>query len=112
MVESVDLVVAALAAGATAGVTETASTAVKDAYQSLKTLTRRAVRRGGSDEEPADPEELRAALVAADVAGDAELIAAAEEVLALTGRTATYHVHDNKGVQIGDGNTMTLNFRE
>ena len=35
VIESVDLVVAALAAGAAAGVTDTASAAVKDAYQGL-----------------------------------------------------------------------------
>ncbi|MFE9745710.1 RIP homotypic interaction motif-containing protein [Saccharothrix saharensis] len=110
MIESVDLVVAALAAGATAGVTDTASAAVKDAYQGLKSLTRRALRRGGADEDTADPDELRAALVAADVDADAELLAAARAVLELTGRAGTVHVHDNQGVQIGDHNTMTLHF--
>ncbi|MEU4447219.1 hypothetical protein AB0K14_37740 [Actinosynnema sp. NPDC050801] len=114
VIESVDLVVAALAAGATAGVTDTASTAVKDAYQGLKSLTRRALRRGGVEEEPTDPEQLKAALTAADAGADAELVAAARRVLELADPegAAKYRVdvHDNQGVQIGDGNTMTLNF--
>ncbi len=112
MIESVDLVVAALAAGAAAGLTETASTAVGDAYQGLKSLTRRALRRGGVDEEPTDPGELREALAAADAGADAELLAAARRVLELTDPTGKYvvDVHDNQGVQVGDGNTMTLNF--
>ncbi|ONI87368.1 hypothetical protein ALI22I_21770 [Saccharothrix sp. ALI-22-I] len=116
VIESVDLVVAALAAGATAGMTETASTAVKDAYQGLKSLTSRALRRGGSDDEPTDPEELKAALTAADAGSDPELVAAARRVLELTdpeGASAgkyRVNVRDSQGVQIGDGNTMTLNF--
>ncbi|WP_236594770.1 RIP homotypic interaction motif-containing protein [Saccharothrix sp. 6-C] len=114
MIESVDLVVAALAAGAAAGVTDTASTAVKDAYRGLKSLTRRALRRGGVAQEPTDPVELKAALTAADAGADVELVAAARRVLELAdpAGAAKYHVdaHDNQGVQIGDGNTMTLNF--
>ncbi|MER5265773.1 hypothetical protein ABTZ99_27185 [Actinosynnema sp. NPDC002837] len=114
VIESVDLVVAALAAGAVAGVTDTASTAVKDAYQGLKSLTRRALRRGGVTEVPTDPEELTAALTAADAGSDVELVAAAREVLALADPDAAakyrIDVHDNQGVQVGDGNTMTLNF--
>ena len=113
MIESVDLVVAALAAGAAAGVTDTASTAVKDAYQGLKSLTRRALRRGGVTEEPTAPEELKAALTAADAGSDVELVAAARKVLELADPEAAakyrVDVHGNQGVQIGDGNTMTLN---
>lgn len=114
---------AALGAGAAAGVSDTASTAVTDAYSGLKALTRKALRRSGREDERlperlADPEahrdELVAALAAAGAGQDAELIAAAAAMLRLTGQRGKYviDVHDNKGVQIGDGNTMTLDFDE
>lgn len=112
----IDLVMAALAAGATAGLTNTASAGVKDAYEGLKSLTRKALHRDEADEQLeqqlADPqahsEELRAELAAAHADNDAELVAAARKLLALV--EYRIDVHDNQGVQIGDGNTMTLNF--
>jgi hypothetical protein len=95
VIESVQLVVAALAAGAAAGAGETASTAVRDAYEGLKSLTHRALRRS----EPAkgegavldawlgDPvthqEQLAAMLSAPRVEVDDELVAAARRVLEL-----------------------------
>jgi hypothetical protein len=45
VIESAELVVAALAAGAAAGARETASTAVKDAYTGVKSLAVRVLRR-------------------------------------------------------------------
>lgn len=124
--EAVELVMTALSAGAAAGVTSTASAAVKDAYTGLKTLVAKAVRRAGTstetdvvDEKVADPDrhraELVASLTAVAVESDTELLQAATKMLALTdppgSETSKYcvDVHDNQGVQVGEDNTMTLN---
>ncbi|MFJ9782602.1 hypothetical protein ACIRSS_23680 [Amycolatopsis sp. NPDC101161] len=131
MIESVELVVAALAAGAK----ETASTAVKDAYAGVKSLTVRTLRRAepapaevverveadavasaGDESGAAGRRKLTAALTAADAGADEELVAAALKVLELTDpdgtQAAKYRVllHGNKGVQIGDHNTQTNTF--
>jgi hypothetical protein len=126
MLESVELVVAALVAGAATGVGDSASAAVRDGYEGLKSLTRRALRRAATAEELSvveaglvDPERHREMLAevlsAADVDGDEELVAAARWVLELTGHTEAgkYQgvvVRDNRGVQVGDHNTQTNTF--
>ncbi|SFW86812.1 hypothetical protein SAMN04489730_6510 [Amycolatopsis australiensis] len=130
MLESVGLVVAALSAGAAAGAGGAASAAVRDGYEGLKSLTLRAVRRSPSTSEDgqavleaglAVPEahqaELAAALSAAAVELDDELVAAARHVLELTGlagvsdrRYGQVEVRDNQGVQVGDHNTQTNTF--
>lgn len=122
MTGSIELVVAALAAGATAGLTDTASTAVKDAYTGLKAATRKVLRRDRSvdaaqlERHLANPQDhrrqLTEALAAVDAGTDAELAAAAERVLVLVSPPTAdrVHIHHNQGVQIGDGNTMTNNF--
>ncbi|MFK0248184.1 hypothetical protein ACIQUM_26120 [Amycolatopsis azurea] len=130
MIESVELVVAALAAGAAAGTRETASTAVKDAYSGVKTLALRTLRRGesvpaavveavesdvitsGDDEGGvARRRDLEAALTEVGAGNDDELVAAALKVLELTD-PGKYRVtlHGNKGVQVGDHNTQTNTF--
>jgi hypothetical protein len=124
MVESVDFVLAALAAGTGAGLTSTASEAVKDSYAALKAQVVRLLSgRGGVAAElvdsPVERElELREALVAAGADGDPELVAAARRVLetadpegAQAGKYAV-DVRDSKGVQVGDHNTMTVTFNE
>ncbi|MFI7122638.1 hypothetical protein [Amycolatopsis sp. NPDC049868] len=135
MIESVELVVAALAAGAAAGAGETASAAVKDAYTGVKTLAARALRRAKAvpaevvelveadavtlTEDGGDGvgrRELTAALAAASAGEDEELVAAALKVLELTdpdrAQAGKYRVllHGNKGVQVGDHNTQTNTF--
>ncbi|MFI9008858.1 RIP homotypic interaction motif-containing protein [Actinosynnema sp. NPDC053489] len=123
MIESVDFVMAALAAGAGAGLTDTASTAVKDSYASLKQLVVKAVGRKGAApvteeqvDDPAGHAQVRTALEAAGVAADSELVAAARKVLEATDPQGAvngkYNVdlRDSKGVQVGDNNTMTINF--
>lgn len=132
VVGAVELVIAALSAGAAAGVSSTASAAVTDAYEGLKALVRQAVQKGTSQTNELDaqsesvineqlvaPEQhrdaLAAALNAAGAGQDAELIEVARRVLELvdTGdsraHTFVVDVHDNQGVQTGDYNTMTLN---
>ncbi|MEV4055188.1 hypothetical protein AB0J55_28640 [Amycolatopsis sp. NPDC049688] len=135
MIEAVELVVAALAAGAAAGAGETASTAVKDAYAGVKSLAVRVLRR--AEPVPAEVVEmveadaitsagdvsgtagrrvLTAALTAADAGADEELVAAALKVLELTEPDGTHAgkyrllLHGNKGVQVGDHNTQTNTF--
>jgi hypothetical protein len=119
--DSVELVFAALGAGTAAGVSDSASDAVKDAYARLKSCVVKVLDR--DDEEMrrhlAEPqtarEELLTALRAAQ--DDEELTEAARDMLRLAGyvdhrgKFVTL-VHDNKGVQIGDNNTMTLNLGE
>ncbi|WP_367127427.1 hypothetical protein [Saccharothrix sp. HUAS TT1] len=135
MIESVELVVAALAAGAAAGAGETASAAVRDAYSAVKTLALRVLRRAGSvppavvavvesdavtavDDENGTEQrrELAAALTAADAGEDEQLLAAALKVLELSdpagSQAGKYRVllNGNKGVQIGDSNVQTNHF--
>lgn len=132
MIESVELVVAALAAGAAAGSRETASTAVKDAYVGVKSLAVRVLRRvepvpaevvelveadavtpAGDESGTVGRRELSAALTAADAGAEEQLVAAALKVLELTDpdgtRAGKYQVvlHGNKGVQVGDHNTRS-----
>lgn len=124
------MIVEAVVVGAAAGASATATTAVTDAYSALKDGVRRLLQRGSADTEgdesedlvtaiEADPESerdaLREALTAADADQDTELVAAARRVLTLVdpdgARAGKYRVElrDNTGVQVGDGNTMTLN---
>ena len=128
VLDSVELVVAALLAGAAAGAGDSASAAVRDGYEGLKSLTRRALRRSAAvaGDEPAEVEaglvnpeehreELAEALSAVDVEGDEELVAAARRLLDLTdqaeaGKYQGAMVRENKGVQVGDHNTQTNTF--
>jgi hypothetical protein len=135
VIESAELVVAALAAGAAAGVRESASTAVKDAYSGVKTLALRVLRRAeavppavleavetdaitSSDDERgiARRRELAAALTAADAGANDDLMAAASKVLELVdpagSQAGKYQVFapGAKGIQVGDHNTQTNTF--
>ncbi|HEX5405610.1 MAG TPA: hypothetical protein VFX16_25325 [Pseudonocardiaceae bacterium] len=105
--ELVDVVVSALSAGAVAGVKDTAGTAVKDAYAGLLALLRRRWGHAQVDAVVAlEPAELRRALTEADVVVDEEIVAAARQVL--QAGKYTVDIHESTGVQVGDGNTMTL----
>ncbi|MEV6828715.1 hypothetical protein [Amycolatopsis sp. NPDC051102] len=122
MIEVVELVVTALTAGAVAGAKDTASVAVKDAYANLKVLTTRTLSRRPGWKEPVaaldSPQEHRAELIAAlsaaDAERDVELADAARRLLRLAESSDSevgkyvVNAHHNKGVQIGDGNTMTI----
>jgi hypothetical protein len=124
--EAVDLVVTALAAGAAAGMKDTATSAVKDAYRGLVAAVRARLSRDGEDPatvsmveaHAADPdnrrEDLAAALRAVDVVDDAALLAAARELLFLMEMPGTetskyaVSVRDSQGVQVGDGNILHI----
>jgi len=92
--EPLSLIVAALAAGAAAAAKDTASAAIKDAYQGLKGLVQRKV--AGSpaaavvlEEHAKDPDTydapLKKTLIAAAADQDAAILQAARELLERTG---------------------------
>ena len=119
--DPITLIVTALAAGAASGVMDTASSAVKDAYASLKALVRKrfAGRPTGElvlAEHESAPETWRAPLAAqlgeAGADRDADLVAVAQELMRLVdpaGSRAgkyTVDVRGAQGVQVGDHSTQ------
>jgi hypothetical protein len=125
--EPISLIIAALAAGAIAGVKDTAGQAVKDAYTGLKTLIRR--RFAGNQEAQASldqaerqPESGQALLAqhlqAAGAGGDEELIRAAQALLEQAdpagARAGKYNVRitGGKGIVVGDAANVTMTFND
>jgi len=122
----VELVAAALVAGATAGLTDVAGGAVRDAYQSLRDAVRRRLAKHGDDGEGvlaaneadsgAGQDGLRAALSAAGVDQDEEILAKARALVdalraaGLQSGTNVVDAQNAKGVQVGDRNTQTNTF--
>lgn len=88
----VELIMAALAAGASAGVTNATSGAIADAYAGLKALLSRR------------PDDL------AESARDDDVLAAARHLMTLV--DTRYHVdlREARGVQVGDHNTQVNRF--
>jgi hypothetical protein len=125
--DPISLIIAALAAGAIAGVKDTAGQAVSDAYAGLKALIRRRfagnreaeVALDQSQRQPeADQPQLAQHLQAAGAAGDEELIRAAQEVLKQAdpagARAGKYDVHitGGKGIVVGDAANVTMTFND
>ena len=123
--DPVTLIVAALAAGAASALQDGASAAMKDAYARLKALVKKrfATRPKGElvlAEHQAAPQTweapLAAELSAAGAEGDADMAAAAQELMSLIdeagSRSGKYvvAVRDSQGVQVGDHNTQTNTF--
>jgi hypothetical protein len=116
-VPAVELIAAALAAGATAGATDVATTAVKDTYAELKRLVSRRPQVAETiavlEREQAPELEWRIRL-AGEITDDDAVLTLARRLLDLTGASAgpKYQVDlgDAKGVQIGDGGTQTNTF--
>ena len=123
--DPISLIVAALAAGAAAGVSDTASTAVKDAYTGLRELVRRRLAgRAAAEvalaEHESAPEIWRAPLAAElDGAGagtDEAMVAAAQRVMAIVDEAGTrsgkyvVDLRGAQGVQVGDGNFQVNSF--
>jgi hypothetical protein len=121
--DPVSLVTGALAAG----LSETVSGAVQDAYRGLRDALIRRLRRDGDEtaseqlvhalEERADDvPALRAAVSEANVAEDEEVVAAAAQLLRAAdpagARVGKYVIdlRGAKGVQVGDNPSMTINF--
>ncbi len=125
--DPLSILVAALITGASAAVQETATDAIRDAYNGFKALLRRKFgQREQSpdvvDEPPPETAEARAALERelrdVGAADDQELVAAAQRVLALVDpdghRQGKYRVtvSGGQGVVIGDHAEVTMNFGE
>jgi hypothetical protein len=117
--DPVTMIVTALAAGAALGVTDSASSAVRDAYAGLKALVRKrlGVRPGGElvlaghEEAPGTWQApLRAELAEAGADGDTGLVAAAQALMTLLDEAGaragkyTVDVRGAQGVQIGNHN--------
>ncbi|MFG2593653.1 hypothetical protein [Streptomyces sp. NPDC048438] len=125
----VDLIVAALAAGTSAGLTDAASGAVGNAYGCLLDAVRRRLGGGAGGETEASnvlaagevesevwEARLRRALAQADAENDGELVSAArtllEELRSTVPPKGTYVVDAShaQGAQVGDGNSQTNTF--
>jgi hypothetical protein len=125
--DPISLIIAALAAGAIAGVKDTAGQAVKDAYAGLKALVRRCVAGNREAEAKLDELELRPEadhaelaqhLQATGAAGDGELIKAAQALLKQADPAGAgagkydVRITGGKGIVVGDAATVTMNFNE
>ncbi|WP_030435298.1 hypothetical protein [Actinoplanes subtropicus] len=116
-----DVIVAALAAGAAAGTTNTATVAVQEAYEGLKKLLR--VRLGARREGEALSagagrtgeqwwrERLGEALTESGALDDEEITRSARAVLEAARRPLPgVRVDRSQGVQVGDNNEQTNHF--
>lgn len=122
--DPVSLVVAAVVAGASVGLGETATTAVRDSYQALKILLRDAfhgspgetVVKAELDSTKPDADALKHELEAGDVARRQDIVESARALLSQVDpegiQSGKYNVSvSGSGVvgNIGDGNTSTIN---
>lgn len=125
--DPISLIVAALAAGASAALKDTAGQATKDAYGALKSLLKRKLADKPPVEEAIEEHErapdawkepLRERLGVTGVGEDEEVIRKAQELLALvdpTGaRAGKYDVTitGSKGIVVGDNAEVTMTFNE
>ncbi|MEH2425328.1 MAG: hypothetical protein V7K48_31825 [Nostoc sp.] len=128
--EPISIIIAALGAGAIAATKDTAGTAVKDAYQGLKTLIKQRFADQGKEddsnivdkhEKKLDSEAVKALLqeelVNLGVDQDAEIIKLAQELLkqekpeeSAAGKYNTVFQGEVKGIQVGDRNTQENKF--
>lgn len=122
-----DIVVAALAAGAAAGLNGAASQAVQDTYSTLRERLRRHLSgdkqaRRLLETDKADPSaweaELGDILIASGAHDDEYVLATARHLLALTGASMAksadqrpiVDLQDCKGVQVGHNNVQHIQF--
>jgi hypothetical protein len=120
VVTEVELIVAALAAGAAAGITDTTSAAIRDAYTRLRDGVQR--RLADRDEratlalDAGEAGRLGEDLVGSGADRDEQILASARELLAgldpAGARAGKYSVdlREAKGVMVGDHNTQTNTF--
>jgi hypothetical protein len=125
-VTGVELIAAALAAGAAAGITDTTSGALRDAYVGLRELVRRRLAgRGGQALQALDSEETSPAvwqarlgkeLVDFGADRDDQVLAAARHLLARLDPAGAHagkysvDLREARGVMVGDQNTQTNTF--
>lgn len=111
---TIELITAALAAGAAAGLTDTTSAAIKDSYTALRDGVRRKLgSSAGDDDELPEEAELAEALTAAGAGDDEELVATAAGLLsqldpqgAQSGKYAGLQIFNNQTVVVGDHGTF------
>lgn len=123
--DPISLIMGALVAGAASGLADTATGAVKDAYAGLRDLVwRRVAGRSAAqtalEEHERAPEvwqaPLSAELVAVGADTDAQIVAAAQRVMALVDEAGSasgkylVDLRGAQGVQVGDHNTQTNTF--
>lgn len=123
--DPVSLIVAALAAGASTALKDTAGEAVKDAYNGLKSLLKRKLgdtpaAQEAIDKHAEEPEvwekPLESELGKSGVAEDEEIVAAAQEVMKLAdpegAQAGKYNVtvSGGKGVVVGDHAKVEMTF--
>lgn len=118
----IDGIVAALTTGAAAGLSNTATAAVQDAYHGVREAVRKLLARHGDGGEEvlaeldqpnidsADTRErLRTALAEAGADRDDEITAALHRLTTLTAPTTNIAI-SSQGVIFGDGNSQTNHF--
>jgi hypothetical protein len=125
--DPISLIVAALAAGASAALKDTTQQGVKDAYAGLKSLLKRKLAGEPPVEEAIEEHErapdawkepLRERLGETGVGEDEEVIRKAQELLALVdpagARAGKYNVtiSGSKGIVVGDNAQVTMTFNE
>lgn len=123
--DPVSLIVAALVAGASSAVKDTADDAIKGVYARLKSMLKRKLDRDPLDsvlvdQHEKDPETfakaLRAKLAQIEAGDDVEVVEAARAVLQIADpegtQTGKYRVQvsGGQGTVIGDQNTVTQNY--
>ena len=126
--DPVTLIVAALTAGASAGVGDTVSQAIKDAYGALKSVVRKRLRDRPDGELVLDRHEqepdtwqepLRSELESSGVSNDDEVVALARRLIELVeaeggaaGGKYRVDASSSQGVQIGDHGTQRNEFTQ
>ncbi|MGH3973867.1 MAG: hypothetical protein ACRDS9_11165 [Pseudonocardiaceae bacterium] len=123
--DPISLIVGALAAGAATGLTDTAAGAVKDAYAGLRDVVQRRfagrrVAQTALEEHERAPQvwraPLSAELMAVGADTDAQIVAAAQRVMAALDEAGSasgkylVDLHGAQGVQVGDHNAQTNTF--
>jgi hypothetical protein len=124
--EPISVIIAALGAGAIAATKDTAGTAVKDAYQGLKTLIKKRFESEPKaqmvlEEHETDPETyeapLKKKLAEAGIDKDEDIIKLAQELLKQAkpeesgaGKYNTVFQGEVKGIQVGDRNKQENKF--
>lgn len=125
--DPVSVIITALIAGVTGGLTQTASQAVKDAYQALKTSIIERLENPDQveqliqkvEEEPlAETRQLENKLSQSRIIDNKEILNMAIKILELTNTRPTevtkfkVEINNSKGIVTGDGNTIEQIFND